>query len=114
MEARQSNPLIIQGSAWEEGRLTFFSATDRRRPPTQSGFEEATGKVELHFKPEAWRMFAQHVRMEQKYEILVTNFYTATVRDLKRNIETKYGSEVGIVACLIKNGNVLDEEKTIR
>ena len=126
LEAKQSlsSPLIIEGSSWAEGRLRFFSASDKKRPQPNAEFygeaPDLNGKIELEFKPEVpvLKLFARHVRDQRKGEeknlvrVLLTNPNTATVGDLKQEISRRWSS--GISFLLLKDGKILQEEKTIR
>ena len=114
-----SNPLIIEGSAWAPGRLTYISALDPNRPPSQY---EVFGKqpefdsmIDLEFKPETLmlKLLVQHVRKEALHEIFMPDYETATVGDLKKVInETLTCSKV---SCLVKNSSeILQEDKTMR
>lgn len=116
MEAKRSlsNPLIIEGSSWKEGRMTFFSGTS----PCIEYYRQETefsGVIELKFKPEAptLKLFVRHVwkDREKTKEISMPDFQTATVGDLKREINLQYRPEV---SCLIMGGKVLEEDKTMR
>lgn len=116
MDAMQTNPLIIEGSAWEKGKLTFTSDSSEMIPAAKaqhSGFEPS-GKIELEFKPEAIPLFIQRIRSDKKHEILLTDFKTATVDDLKEEINRTLWECLGIISCLIKDGRVLDEQDSIR
>ena len=111
-----SNPLIIQGSSWATGRLTFFSASDTRRPEPNIEFGEQpqfNGIIELEFKPEILmlKLIVQHVWKEGTTEIFMPDYKTATVSDLKREINKKLSCGV---SCLIMSGNVLQEDKPMR
>ena len=112
----QTNPLIIEGSAWEKGKLTFASDSHEfisSSKAHQNEFEPS-GKIELEFKPEAMALFVQHVRSDKKHEILLPDFKTATVDDLKEEINRTLWECLGIISCLIKDGKVLDEQNVIR
>ena len=121
VEAKRSlqNPLIVEGSTWRKGRLKFFSASDTSAPKVN---EEDFGKdpklngiIEFEFKPEVLitHFSAQHVQNgdNSPKEILMPNFKTATIYDLRREINKKFNSEV---ALLMVNGHILEEDKTIR
>ncbi|XP_074638693.1 uncharacterized protein LOC141897136 isoform X2 [Acropora palmata] len=119
VEAKRSlqNPLIVEGAAWAEGRLKFFSASDTSAPKAKEeyygGVPGKNGIVELEFKPEELkpRFCVQHVYgNNSQQEILMPNFETATIGDLKREINKKFSSEV---ALLMVNGCILEEDKTI-
>ena len=112
MDARQSYPLIIEGSAWEKSKLTFNSDSTE----AEHGMLEPNGKIELEFKPEAMVLFVKHVslRSEKTHEILLTDFKLTTVSDLKEEINRTLRDKVGDITCLIKDGKVLDEQKSIR
>lgn len=121
VEAKRSlqNPLIVEGSPWTKGRLTFFSASDTSAPKTKEeyygGIPKQNGIIELEFKPEEMipHFYVQHVKNgdNSPKEILMPNFKTATIGDLKREINKKFDSEV---ALLMVNGRILEEDKTIR
>lgn len=118
VEAKRSfaSPLVIEGSSWAAGRLTFFSHSDERKPqPSASFYGESpalNGLIELEFKPEAIKVYAQHIRQkDHQCEILVVNFKTATVGDLKQEIRRKWSSDI---SYLTMGGKVLQEETTIR
>ena len=118
LEAKQtlSNPLIVEGSSWAKGRLKFFSTSDKRRPILNEEFgqrKELNGKIEFEFKPEAstLKLIVKHLWKQGTKEICMAEFKTATVKDLKREINTKYSCGV---ACLIMGGKILDEDKTMR
>lgn len=119
VEAKRSlqNPLIVEGSAWAEGRLKFFSASDTSAPKAKEeyygGVPGQNGIIELEFKPEELipRFSVQHVHgNNSRQEILMPNFETATIGDLKREINKKFSSEV---ALLMVNGRILEEDKAI-
>ena len=117
VDAQQTDPLIIQGSAWEKGKLTFISES----PDFMSSSKvlpvdgiASSGKIELEFKPEAMALFVQHVRSDKKHEALLTGFKEATVDDLKEEINRTLWERLGIVSCLIRNGKVLEEQNTVR
>lgn len=116
MDAQQTNPLVIEGSAWEKGKLTFTSDSTEFIPSSNAQHNEfgPTGKIELEFKPEAMALFVQHVRSDKKHEILLTDFKTATVDDLKEEINKTLWERLGIISCLIKDGRVLDEQNSVR
>ena len=123
VEAKRSlsSPLVIEGSSWALGRLRFFSALDGRKPqPCADIYGETpalNGIIELEFKPEVkvMTLFAHHARKpgteKDLHKISLTDFETATVGDLKRVISKKW--KTGI-SYLMKGGEVLQEEKTIR
>ena len=114
-----SNPLIIQGSAWAPGRLTYFSASDPDRPGPNKEFGEKpefNGIIELEFKPEIHvfmlKLYVQHVRKEGLEEIFMPVNEKATVGDLKKMINKKLKDKV---SCLVKsNSEILQEDKTMR
>ena len=116
VEAKRSlsNPLIIEGSSWAKGRMTFISDTS---PYIEfSGQEtEFSGVIELKCKPEAptLKLVVKHVWKDSEItkEISMPDFQTATVGDLKREINLQYRPEV---SCLIMSGRVLEEDKTMR
>ena len=113
----QTNPLIIEGSAWEKGKLTFTSDSPDVMPSSKAQHYnefEPSGKIELEFKPEAMALFVQHIRSDKKHEILLTDFKTATVDDLKEEINRTLWERLGVMSCLIKGGIVLDEQNSIR
>lgn len=117
VDAQQTNPLIIEGSAWEKGKLTFTSDSPEFMPSSkahQVDSVESSGKIELEFKPEAMALFVQHVRSDKKHEILLTGFKKATVDELKEEINRTLWERLGIVSCLIRDGRVLDEQNTVR
>ena len=114
LEAKQT--LIVEGSSWAKGRLKFFSTSDKRRPAFNEEFgqrEDINGKIEFEFKPEAstLKLVVKHLWKKEEKEICMAEFKTATVKDLKREIDKKYK---GGVACLIVGGKILDEDKTMR
>jgi len=119
VEAKQSlsTPLVIEGSSWAEGRLKFFSDSDMTKPqPSVDIYGEKptlNGRIELEFKPEVKMMtvHAQHVREDKLFEISIIESKTTTVGDLKQEIRKKWNSDI---AYLLKGGEVLQEEKTIR
>ena len=119
MEARQSfsTPLVIEGSSWAPGRLKFFSASDARKPQPSVDIygdqPELNGRIELEFKPESkiLKVHAKHVRSKKLFEISIIETKTTTVGDLKQEIRKKWNSDI---SCLLKGGEVLQEEKTIR
>ena len=117
VDAQQTDPLIIEGSAWEKGKLTFISNSPECMPSSKVhpvGGVESSGKIELEFKPEAVAVFVQHVRSDKKYEVLLTGFKEATVDDLKEEINRTLWERLGIVSCLIRNRKVLEEQNTVR
>lgn len=119
VDAQQTNPLIIEGSAWEKGKLTFTSDSPECMPsskghPVDWVESRSSGKIELEFKPEAMAIFVQHVRYNKKHETLLTGFKEATVDDLKQEINRTLWECLGIVSCLIRNGKVLEEQNTVR
>lgn len=119
VEAKQSlsSPLVIEGSSWAPGRLKFFGASDVRKPePSAVIYGEnpaLNGRIELEFKPEVkvMKVFAKHVRKEELVEITIIDSKTATIGYLKQEICKKWESEI---LYLMKGGEVLQEEKTIR
>lgn len=122
VEAKQSlsNPLIIEGCTWAAGRFKFFSASDKKKlqPNVDIYGEraEVDGLIELKFKPEAdtMKMFVHHVREQGSYRLVpvtVADPRTATIADLKQEIKGSWGSSI---SCLLKGGQVLQEEETIR
>ena len=120
MEAKQtlSNPLIVEGSSWTEGRLKFYNASDTRAPEANKEFygdvSEPNGIIELEFKPEVeiLHLSVRHLHNKDDLkEISMPNFKTATVSDLKQEINKKFTSEV---ARVIMSGKVLEEERTMR
>lgn len=119
VDAQQTNPLIIEGSAWEKGKLTFTSDSPEcmlssKGHPVDWVESRSSGKIELEFKPEAMALFVQHVRYNTKHETLLTGFKEATVDDLKEEINRTLWERLGIVSCLIRNGKVLEEQNTVR
>jgi len=117
VDAQQTNPLIIEGSAWEKGKLTFTSDSPECMPSSKANpvdSVESNGKIELEFKPEAMALFVQHVRSDKKHEVLLTGFKEATVDDLKEEINRTLWERLGIVSCLIRNGKVLEEQTSVR
>ena len=114
---QSSKPLIIQGSAWAPGRLTYFSASDPNRPGPNKEFGEKpefNGIIELEFKPEILmlKLHVRHVRKEGLEEIFMPDYKTATVGDLKEVINEKLKDKV---SCLVKNNSeILQEDKTMR
>ncbi|PFX18425.1 hypothetical protein AWC38_SpisGene17206 [Stylophora pistillata] len=111
VDARQSYPLIIEGSAWENGKLTFISEPSE----TEHGvLSEPNGKLELEFKPEAMVLFVRHLGTEKRHEVLLTDFKLATVSDLRDEINQTLWDQLGCITCLIKDGEVLDELQFIR
>ncbi|XP_078348061.1 uncharacterized protein LOC144633138 isoform X2 [Oculina patagonica] len=116
MDAQQANPLIIEGSAWEKGKLTFTSDSPKSIPSSKAQHNEfePSGRIKLEFKPEAMALFVQHVRSDKKHEILLTDFKTATVDDLKEEVNRTLWERLGIISCLIKDGRVLNEQNSIR
>lgn len=120
VEAKRSlqNPLIVEGSVWAKGRLKFFSASDTSAPKLNEedyGRDpELNGIIELEFKPEEIpHFFVQHVqnRDNSPKEISMRNFKTATIGDLKREINKKFSS---VVALLMFDGHSLEEDRTMR
>ena len=121
VEAKRSlaSPLIIEGSSWAKGRLTFFSTTDPRRLNYDKGCfgqqPEFNGVIELEFKPEVLmlKLVVKHVWKDpqRRREIFMPDFKTATVGDLKQEISKKYSPGV---SCLIMSGKVLEEDKSMR
>ena len=119
VEAKQSlsTPLVIKGSSWAEGRLKFFSDSDTTKPqPSVDIYGEKptlNGRIELEFKPEAKMLtvHAKHVREDELFEISIIESKTTTVGDLKQEIRKKWNSDI---SYLLKGGEVLQEEKTIR
>ncbi|XP_022803266.1 uncharacterized protein LOC111340652 isoform X2 [Stylophora pistillata] len=123
LEAKQSishNPLVIEGSSWAKGRLTFFSLADENKPKPNADYydenQDLHGLIELEFKPEVYmlKMFAQHVRDQRKDEglipVSIAFSCTTTVGDLKQEISRKWDSRI---SCLLKGGQLLEEGKTI-
>ncbi|XP_044184365.1 uncharacterized protein LOC114948243 isoform X1 [Acropora millepora] len=120
VEAKRSlqNPLIVEGSPWTAGRLKFFSASDTSAPKTKEeyygGMPGQNGIIELEFKPEVltahFAVQHAHNRDNSPKEIFMPNFKTATIADLKREINKKFSAEV---ALLMVEHCVLKEEKTI-
>ena len=121
VEAKRSfeNPLIVEGSSWAKGRLKFFSASDTSAPKVNEevfGMDpKLNGIIELEFKPgELVPHFSvRHVqnRDNPPKEILMPNFKTATIGDLKREINKKFSAEV---ALLMVERCILEEDKSIR
>lgn len=122
VEAKQSlsNPLIIEGCTWAAGRFKFFSASDKKKLQPNADIygerAEVDGLIELKFKPEAdtMKMFVHHVREQGSYRLVpvtVADPRTATIADLKQEIKGSWGSSI---SCLLKGGQVLQEEETIR
>ena len=121
VEAKRSlqNPLIVEGAPWTGGRLKFFSASDTSAPKTKGeyfgGIPGQNGIIELEFKPEVLtaHFAVQHVhdRNNSPKEILMPNFKTATIADLKREINKKFSAEV---ALLMVERCILEEDKSIR
>ena len=119
VEAKQSlsTPLVIEGSSWAPGRLKFFSASDARKPQPSVDIygdqPDLNGRIELEFKPESkiLKVYAKHVRRNKLFEISIIETKTTTVGDLKQEIRKKLNSDI---SCLLKGGEVLQEEKTIR
>ena len=54
---------------------------------------------------------AKHVREDELFEISIIESKTTTVGDLKQEIRKKWNSDI---SYLLKGGEVLQEEKTIR
>lgn len=112
-----SSPLVIEGSSWAPGRLRFFNASDAGKPQPSVdiyGDQPAlNGRIELEFKPEVkiMKVHAKHVRKEELFEISIIESKTATVGDLKQEICKMWNSDI---SYLLKGGEVLQEEKTIR
>ena len=114
-----SNALIIEGSAWAQGRLTYFSASDPNRPTPNDAEAfgeqpEFNGIIELEFKPEILmlKLLVQHVWKEPLHGIFMPDYKTATVGDLKKVINETLSNKV---SCLIKNNSeILQEDKTMR
>ena len=117
VEANQSTPLVIEGSSWAPGRLKFFSVSDARQPQPSVDIygdkPDLNGKIELEFKPEVkiLKVHAKHVRKDKLVEISLIKTETTTVGDLKQEICKKWNSDI---SYLLKGGEVLQEEKTIR
>ena len=116
VDAQQTDPLIIEGSAWEKGKLTFISNSPECMPSSKVhpvGGVESSGKIELEFKPESkmLKVLAKHVRREELFEISIIETKTTTVGDLKQEIRKKWNSDI---SCLFKGEEVLQEGKTIR
>ena len=119
VEAKQSlsTPLVIEGSSWAVGRLKFFSASDATKPQPSVDIygeqPELNGRIELEFKPEVkvLKVYAKHVREKKLTEISVIDSKTTTVGNLKQEIRRKWNSDI---SYLLKGGEVLQEEKTIR
>ena len=119
VDAKQSlsTPLVIEGSSWAPGRLKFYNASDARQPQPSvyiyGDKPDLNGRIELEFKPEVkiLKMHAKHVREDELFEISIIESKTTTVGDLKQEIRKKWNSDV---SYLLKGGEVLQEEKTIR
>ena len=120
MEAKRtlSNPLIVEGCPWTEGRLKFYNASDTRaqeiNKETYEEVSERDGIIKLEFKPEVemLHLFVRHLHNKDDLkEISMPNFKRATVSDLKQEINKKFTSEV---ACVIMSGEVLEDERTMR
>ena len=121
VEAKRSlqSPLIVEGSSYAEGRLKFFSASDTSAPKINEDYygrnPELNDIIELEFKPEELivHFFVRHLpdRNNSPKDIVMSNFKTATIGDLKREINKKFSSEV---ALLMFDGRILEEEKTMR
>ena len=113
-----SNPLIIEGSSWAPGRLTYFSKGDAERQKVSTDFfgpnPELNGEIVLEFKPEELilKLLVKHLWKEgTEQEICMPDFKTATIGDLKERIKQKYNSNV---SCLVVGGKILNEDKTMR
>ena len=119
VDAKQSlsTPLVIEGSSWAPGRLKFYNASDARQPQPSvyiyGDQPDPNGRIELEFKPEVkmLKMHAKHVREDELFEISIIESKTTTVGDLKQEIRKKWNSDV---SYLLKGGEILQEEKTIR
>lgn len=119
MEAKQSlsSPLVIEGSSWASGRLKFFGASDVRKPQPSADIyganPELNGRIELEFKPEVktMQLHAKHVREKELVDISIIDSKTTTVGDLKQEISKKWKADI---LYLMKGGEVLQEDKTIR
>ena len=112
-----SNPLIIEGSSWAPGRLTYFSKGDADRPKVNEALygenPELNGEIVLEFKPEMLmlKLVVKHLWKEgTQKEIYVPDFKTATIGELKERIKQKCKD----VSCLVMGGKILNEEKTMR
>ncbi|XP_068675088.1 uncharacterized protein [Montipora foliosa] len=112
-----SNPLIVEGCPWAAGRLKFYNDSDTRtqeiNKETYGEVSERDGIIKLEFKPEVemLHLFVQHLHNKDVIkEISMPNFKTATVSDLKQEINKKFTSEV---ACVIMSGEVLEDERTM-
>lgn len=121
LEAKQlisHNPLVIEGCPWADGRLRFFSNADDNKPkPNEDLYGENTelnGLIELEFKPEVHKIFAQHVRDQREKKLVPVSIApssTTTIGDLKQEISKEWDSRISF---LLKGGKILDEGKTIR
>ena len=114
-----SNPLIIEGSSWAPGRLTYFSKGDAKRQNFDAVFfgqqpEELNGQIVLEFKPEVLmlKLVVKHLWKEgPQKEICMPDFKTATIGELKERIKKEYNPDV---SCLVMGGKILNEDKTMR
>ena len=113
-----SNPLIIEGSSWAPGRLTYFSKGDAERQKVNAEFfgqePELNGQIVLEFKPEVLmlKLVVKHLWKEgPQKEICMPDFKTATIGELKERIKKEYNPDV---SCLVMGGKILNEDKTMR
>ena len=112
-----SNPLIIEGSSWAPGRLTYFSRRDANREKVNTALygenPKLNGEIDLEFKPQELmlKLVVKHLWKEgTQKEIYVPDFKTATIGELKERIKQKCKD----VSCLVMGGKILNEEKTMR
>ena len=108
------DPLIIEGSAWAPGRLTYFSKEDAKKQKVNVEYfgsdpaEELNGQIVLEFKPEVsmLKLVVKHLWNEEtQREICVPDFNTANIVILKERIKQNYNPDV---SCLVMDGKILD------
>lgn len=102
----------VEGSSWTTGRLRFFSKSDPNKPASNKEFgleSNFDGKIVLEFKPQVvmLKLVVKHLWIDKTEEILMPDFKTASIADLKQEINKKF---VCGVSCLIMGGKVLPED----
>ena len=96
--------VVITGSSWEPGNLTFFGTSDSNAPNKRHNVQ-GHGVIECIFAPEAVSLWAETTKTPS-YKCNIVIGSRATVSALMQRIAVKMGG-VTTISCLVSGNKVM-------